>query len=345
MKMLVRLWLMVVSVIVMIGCERRPLVDADGVTDLRVRIHTAGIPNVTTGIYNPALQPQQLNPEVMRLLIYDPSGEQLIAQAFTNERSDEEGITVLSRRVPMMEGDYRVLGYNFDLADTKVEGEQQAATLRAYTSEITQQLYARFGSRAEEFGTIYYEPEHLFVAQKPEVHIVSTSELQRVEMDAETVVDTYYIQIRIEGMEYLAEKANGLALLSGLAPSLYLADESCKEEPSAIYFELVKSTDERITEGTKNVLCAHFNTFGKMPDAASELRITLTVLARDGSRHEKVIDMTPIFATEDARERHWLLIDEVWSIPKPDNPDDGGGGFAPSVNDWDDIEEVIPIGR
>ena len=54
--------------------------------------------------------------------------------------------------------------------------------------------------------------------------------------------------------------------------------------------------------------------------------------------------MTPIFETEDARERHWLLIDEVWEIPAPENPDDGKeGGFSPSVDDWDDIEEIIPI--
>ena len=47
--------------------------------------------------------------------------------------------------------------------------------------------------------------------------------------------------------------------------------------------------------------------------------------------------------SEDARERHWLLIDEVWEIPPPVTNDDESGGFRPEVDDWDDIEEVIPI--
>jgi hypothetical protein len=85
-----------------------------------------------------------------------------------------------------------------------------------------------------------------------------------------------------------------------------------------------------------------FNTFGKIPDAESKMHLTLSILTRDGETHQKVIDMTHIFESEDARLRHWLLIDEAWEIPTPINSG-GGGGFQPSVDDWDDIEEVIPI--
>ena len=103
------------------------------------------------------------------------------------------------------------------------------------------------------------------------------------------------------------------------------------------------NTDPNTPEGgNEQVLCAVFNTFGKVPDGDSELHITLSVLTRDGQTHQKVVDMRPIFATEDARLRHWLLIDEVWEIPEPIGT--GGGGFTPDVEDWDDVEETIPIG-
>jgi hypothetical protein len=50
--------------------------------------------------------------------------------------------------------------------------------------------------------------------------------------------------------------------------------------------------------------------------------------------------MVPVFEKEDARLRNWLLIDEVWEIPQDIGTT---GGFGPVVNDWEDIEEIIPI--
>lgn len=325
------------------GCERRPLLDADGATELRFRILTDGISNVTCDHYNPTLPPQTITSEVARLMLFDPATNRLLSQGFTSEKRIEQGIEVLSRQILLPAGDYRILGYNFDLINTKIGGENSHETLYAYTDEINAALYARVGSRGEELGKIYHEPEHVLVARHPSLHVENHTEVEVVELDARTVVDTYYIQIRIEGMEYLAANANGIAVLSGLAPSVLLGDGAPNhEQSSAIYFELTKGIDPNLTEENKDVLCAHFNTFGRIPDQASELQINLTVLARDGSKYEKVIDMTPIFATEDARERHWLLIDEVWEIPKPQGDDDGG--FTPAVDDWDDIEEIIPIG-
>lgn len=343
MKNLCRYLLVLSAVLLAAACERRPLVDPDGQTEFRVRIITEGINNVTCNLYNPNLTPQTITSDMVRLLIYDPTGEQLITQAFASDKTVEEGVEVLSRRVDVPAGNYRVLGYNFDLGDTHFEHEERFSTLRAFTPEISEQLYARVGSRAEEIGTIYYEPEHVLVARERDLQLKATGDLQVVEMDATSVVDTYYIQIRISGMEYLAQSANGLAVLSGLSPSNLIGDDTPNhEESSAIYFEMLKSTDERITEENKDVLCAQFNTFGKIPAQPSSLQITLAVLSRDGTKHEKVVDMTPIFETEDARERHWLLIDEVWEIPEPVDPE--GGGFSPTVDDWEDVEEVIPIG-
>ena len=79
-----------------------------------------------------------------------------------------------------------------------------------------------------------------------------------------------------------------------------------------------------------------------MEDVPSDLKIAITVLARNGETFQKEIDMTPIFQTEDARLRHWLLIDEVWELPELEEEE--GGGFKPKVDAWDDIEETFSIG-
>ena len=334
----------VVACTMLVGCERRPLKDPNGHTEVRVKINTAGIPNITEHIYNPKIEVPSLSSEAMRLLIYDPTGEELRTQAFLSDRSVLEGREVLSRKLQLSAGEYRLLSYNFDATHTLIAHEHKYNTIRAYTEEIPRALYARVGSRAEQLK-IYYEPEHLFVARKEHIEVRPHSETQVIEKEAETVIDTYYLQIRVVGGEYLAQNAAGIAVLSGLAHGNRIgANEREYNDASAIYFELQRSTDERIEGEHKEVFCTLFNTFGRNPNAASELSITLTALGRDGTKHEKVIDMTPIFETEDARERHWLLIDEVWEIPAPENPDDGEeGGFSPSVDDWDDIEEVIPI--
>lgn len=340
-------WQMVLcllSVVVVTACERRELKDPHGQTELMVVVKTQAIPNITEHIYNPKLEVPTLTTEMMRLLIYDPTGEELRSQAFLSEKQVVEGQEALGRKLFLGEGAYRMLSYNFDATHTLIQHEESYHTIRAYTEEIPHALYTRLGSRAGELDKIYYEPDHLFVARQERVVVRPHSGTQVIEKLAETVVDTYYIQIRITGGEHLAPQAAGIAVLSGLAHGNRIGpDEPEYDDASAIYFELQRSTDERIEEENKEVFCTLFNTFGRIPDSRSELQITLTALGRDGKKHEKVIDMAPIFETEDARERHWLLINEVWEIPPPESDGEEDGGFRPSVDDWDDIEEIIPI--
>ena len=327
------------------ACHRRPLSDPNGLTEVRVTLNTEGIANITTGIYNPKLTPPSISSEMMRLLLYTPSGDALHSQVFlADKQTDALGQEVLSRRFVLAAGDYRLLSYNFDAVNTLIRQEDSYYDIYAYTEEIAQSHYQRVGSRAAQLDKIYYAPDHLFVARMPALTVEPHSVTEVVEMEAETVVDTYYIQIRIKGSEYLASKAAGIAVLSGLSQGNRIGvNERRKEESAAIYFEMERSRDERITEGNNEVLCAVFNTFGRVPEMESELHVTLSVLGRDGTKYEKEVDMTPIFASEDARERHWLLIEEEWVITPSITEDDESGGFRPEVDDWDDVEEVIPI--
>jgi hypothetical protein len=345
MKWLLRVVWCVWAVGALTACHRRPLLDPNGLTEIRVTLNTEGIANVTEHIYNPLLTPPNISSDMVRLLMYTPSGTELHSQVFLSDKSyDAQGYEVLSRRFILAPGDYRLLGYNFDAVNTLISNEQAYHEIYAYTEEIARSLYQRVGSRAADLDKIYYEPDHLFVARRTDLTVKPHAETQVVEMEARTVVDTYYIQIRIKGSEYLASKAAGIAVLSGLSHGNRIGvNQRDVTEPTAIYFEMERSRDERLEGDNKEVLCAVFNTFGRVPEVESELHVTLSVLGRDGTKHEKVVDMKPIFATEDARERHWLLIDEEWEIPPPITEDDESGGFRPEVDDWDDVEEVIPI--
>ena len=324
------------------GCEHRPLVEVGESTRLNVRLVTDGINNVTSNIYNESLERPAITSDKMRIFLYDESGSQLLTQVFTEQKTvDAQGYEVLSRSVSIPYGDYRLLSYNFDVDDTYIEDEENYNRIYAYTHEIPQQLYSRFGSRADVLGPVYYEPEHVLVAREPNLTIDAEQAHHGVDVDAHTVVQTYYIQIRISGQATLASNANALAILSGLSKASLLGEGEPVQEPVSIYFEMKKGVDPKIEDKNQHVLCAVFNTFGRLEDVPSDLKITITVLARNGETFQKEIDMTPIFQTEDARLRHWLLIDEVWEIPQV--MDENDGGFKPKVDAWEDIEQTIIV--
>lgn len=329
------------------SCHRRPLFDPEDTAMLKVRLVTEGIHNVTCDIYNPNIEVPPITSEMLRVLIYDQSGDQVLSQGFISHKSiDSDGYELFSTPLALSKGYYKLLSYNFDLDYTKVNNESRYNTIEATTQVVPQYYYSRFGSRAEGVGTIYYSPEHLMVARAPELEIKEHQGTKSIELDAYTIVDTYYIQIKITGAKNMAQNAKCQAMLTGVSASnCFGPNIRDKHTPAALYFEMQRSVDPNTREGeNEDVLCAVFNTFGKIPEAHSDLTITLSILTRDGKTHQKVIDMEPIFDTDNARERHWLLIEEEWDIPEPIAPEGGGGGFAPDVEDWEDIEETIPIG-
>lgn len=330
---------------ILCSCQRRPLLDPEEHALLRVHMVTDGINNVTCNIYNQNIEHPTITSDMLRMIIYNADGSTVLSQGFLRDKGvDEQGYQTLSGAVMLQDGEYKILGYNFDISNTFITDESNYSSAKAYVPEISHGLYARFGTRAEESEVIYHEPEHIMVAKEPNLVLEPHIGEKVIDINAYPIVNTYYLQIRISGQQNMAPNAKGVAILTGLASERRLsADASDSSEPTSLYFELQKSTDYRIEDENKDVLCAVFNTFGKIESAESKLQITLSVLTRDGKTHQKVVDMNPIFATEDAKQRHWLLIDEVWDIPEP-IVSGGGDAFTPVVDDWEDIEEVIPIG-
>lgn len=325
------------------ACEHRMLVERKDYSILKVRLITDSINNVTCNIYNGELEAPVITSDVMRTFVYDYTGTSLLSQGFIREKSiDAQGNIELSGYITLSPGNYRLLSYNFDLESTYINGEGDYNNIYSYTNKIPDALYSRFGSMADKLGTVYYQPEHLLVACEPQLTIEEHNNKEIIEMDAHTVVETYYIQIPISSVENMAANAACSAILSGLAPSTLISQTGGNsKEQASVYFELQRGIDPRIGNGKRDILCATFNTFWRAQDATDNLKIILSVLTRDGKTHQKEIDMSYIFKTEDARRRNWLLIDEIWSIPHAMGNADGG--FVPKVEDWDDIEETIPI--
>ena len=344
-RMLKNILLLLLLMCAISSCERRPLVEVTEKVKVRVYVKLKTILNVTTGKYNDLIPVPEVSPKVIRVIFYDPDTKEVRTQSFISRRGvDENGNEYLEGEVNVRPGTYDILCYNFDTPSTIVKNENNWNTIRAYTSEISEALYTRFRSRAEPTAIeprIYYEPDHLIVAREEKLHIPEHTDVVVIEMDASTIVDSYYIQIRLKNGKYASDAS---AVLTDLAPSNYFGiNQRTHDEYAGTFFDMYRSTDPRIRADNQDVLCAVFNTFGKRPDEVdpsmeSQLYVTFNVVTTEGKMVDMTIDMDSIFRTEDAVKRHWLLIDKVFEIPEP-----ASGGFSPVVDDWDDENGIIDI--
>ncbi len=303
--------------------------------EVRVVLNTDGVSNVTCNSYNETLPKPPMTSEMLRVLFYAPESGRLVAQCFLSQKTlTSEGYEMLCGRTHLPPGDYLMLAYNFDTEKIRVEHENTLSEINAFTPEIPDYLYELLHDSS--IGKVFQQPEHLLVARQA-IRIAESDRLQVVEAEARTVVDTYYLQVRVRGLQY-ASKVK--ATISGLSASTRFGLDERSDADSKIMFDLSGGTDPRIEGEHQDVLCALFNTFGKIEIAAGELTVRFDLLTHDNMQYVKTLDIAPIFLTEDARERHWLLIDYVLELPEPDGT---GGGFDPGTTDWDEIQDWIDL--
>lgn len=317
------------------GCERRPLMDPGEGARVRLVINTDNIQNVTCDVYNPDVPVPEFDLEMMHVLLYDESGERIVSEQYVSDHEGNEGDGKVFRSlIGVLPGEYRLLAHNFGTEAAVVEDWHSASSARVRSTAVPEKVSQVYNSRAGEDGTVIYEPEHVFVASEP-VRIPYHEGVYTVTADAFSLVESWYVQIRVDGLRFV----NGAqAFLSGMSSANFIASDSRVDDPQAtVWFPMLKSTDKG-----EDVICAVFNTFGRIGGASNDLRITFGLRTRDGGLLMKEFDISHLFDTENARLHHWLLLDEVIEVEDPRGPE-GDGGFDPSVGDWDEEHREIVI--
>lgn len=327
-----------------VACERRPLEEPSEFVQIRVNVDIKAVANVVVDVYNELIPLPDMNTDKMRVLVYDPNTKKLLTQSFTTGKTyNEDGQQVLTGSLNIAYGNYDILVYNWDTPTTQVSGESDENSILAFTQEIPPaQKYRYSGMTKAETDSISlldmdmrYEPDHLMVAREHDLRVSPHDSVVVIQTEARTVIDSYYLQIHVEGMQYASAAT---AVISGLSPSNHIGLNERTEDPSvAVAFDLNKSVDPRLPGENKDVLCAVFNTFGKIADSQSELFVTFNVIDVAGNLQQYKTSLDHVFKSEDAILHHWLLVDETWVIENPtpgENPTNGG--FQPSVDDWEE---------
>lgn len=362
-KRIVRIFLAAALVMVSFSsCHRRPLEDPNEAVRIAIKVDVKTVTNVNANIRNSVRlygtsttlweeKLSQLDPELMRVLVYDPETDKLLTQSFISAATtDEEGNKVFMGSLGISHGNYNFLVYNFDTPTTQVSQENSEQSIIAYTDEVSAAVKSRYlGTKADEEYkdiNIHYEPEHLLVANEKEVRISPHDTLVVVHTEASTVVDTYYLQVRVKGMQFASTAS---AVISGLSPSNHIGYNIRTVDPSAaVVFDMQKGQDLSLDGDNKDILCAVFNTFGKIDQISSDLFITFNVLDTAGNLRQYSANLDDVFKTEEAILYHWLIIDEsclVIDIPDPgvNPPTPGNGGFQPQVDDWEEETGEIAL--
>ena len=331
------------SILTGASCERRPLEDPNFNTNINVKVDIKAIQNVTCDIYNDKIPRPELNPEVLRVMFYDSQKDKFLGETFIYDKStDENGDTFIHGNISILPGDYKILIYQFGTESSLVENYQSYEKATTYTNTISEEEMKALQLKAEIESAngpqkIHYQPDHIIAARSEFEHIPYHSGTYTISTEARSLVESYYLQIKVDGLQYVS---SAKAVLTSMVSSVNISSEKKNiQDPCAIYIPLLKSDDKG-----QDVACNVFNTFGRIPDSTNSLKVTFELKTTDGRSINETFDISDLFLTEECIKHHWLLIDKTIIVPAPPDPKPGeGGGFDPKIDDWESINSEIII--
>lgn len=316
------------------GCSRRPLEDPAEHTRVKVKVNVKSVLNVTCDIYNEKIPRPEIKPEAMHIIFFQQNADAVVAETFiTDVQTEEDGSRSLMGDIAIYPGTYRMLIYDYGTESTIVKNFYNWDNAYAYTEAAPYSVLSKFSVKAGELADIVNEPDHLVVASSPSETIPYHTGLYTISTEARSVVESWYLQIKVDGLEYVS---SAQAVLSGMVRENLIATDTRVTSPEAtIWFKLQKSDDNGVP-----VICAVFNTFGRIPESTNDLTVTFNIQTTGGKTVKREFDISDLFLSDNAVNHHWLLLEETIKI---DPPSQSGGGFDPAVDDWDEEHHEIEI--
>lgn len=326
------------AALLLCSCNFRPLEVNKFDTRIEVEVNIQAIANVTCDVYNEKIPLPKIESEVFRVLFFDTQQDRLLSDTFIYDSytDPETGSLGIRGDISILPGDYRMMIYTFGTESTIVGEYDSWDKAYAYTSPLSEYELKTLALKGVQDETINHQPDHLLLASSELETIPYHSGLYTITAQAKSIVESYYLQVKVEGLEYVA---SARAVLTSMVPSAMLSSgERDYDNPSSIYIELTKSDDRGDA-----VVCNVFNTFGRIPESENKLSVTFDLHTVDGRTVQKEYDISDLFLSEECINHHWLLIEDTIVVPPPETPPSSGGGFDPVVGDWEREEHEIEL--
>ena len=314
-----RLYLILALVLITLtagSCRRRPLVEIDNNVLLNI---TIGTDIVNYEVRTP--------PEMMRAIFFDSKTGDFVSHSFLPHHGGY---------VHLMPGrEYDILVYNFDTEATIIDGDYNLNYILAYTNLVPENIKSRLKGRAGkgEDEMIVYEPDHLFVGKLEDVYVPMRGygmPAFEIDIHAETIVQTWIVEIdKVRGAEYVGAVSS---VISGLADHNLIGRGEQSYDEATVFFEAASLTKD-------GHFYARFNTFGRNALAGRKQVLSLVLTDTGGKSFCFNMDISEKF--NDNPLQYILIKTDDIVIEKPEQT--GGGGLAPSVDEWGEINTEIVI--
>lgn len=334
----------------MCGCEHRPMEDIELGHFIRIYFDEE-IRNVTFGFYDETKdKPEYSSPEMMRVVLCNPEDGKVVSERYLHDSGRDEKGYYIQGYITAPDGEYNLLAYNYDTEQTHVSQEQSYSGMTAYTNPINESDANRLVSRnsdADKYAdeVIRYQPDHFFVTSIENVKAVSSLNRDTIKTDtgedpvAKSIVQTYYIQVNVKGVEYVR---SAVALISGMSGSKTIYNrEMVYDDVSSIYFGLKNGMSKSRSNEDVYVAYASFNTFGKLPDVEGYIEITFEFNTKYNTVQTETYRITDMFQSQMVKEKQWIIIDKTIEIIPPEGT--GTGGMQPGVSEWEEVEGSTTI--
>lgn len=326
------------------SCEHRELTDPTDIHYVRVYLDEQ-IKNVTYGFYDETYEhPEFIKPLNINVALASPqTGDVMYEGLLRNQGNDERG-RYIDGYIKANPGEYCILMYQLGSSMTHIRYSGNYFDMQAYTSPVGSRIleYIPQTTKVLDSEKIMYGPDHILVSRYENLkikHSIEVDTLKTADGDyftASSIVKSYYIQLRVIGLEWVK---SAVAVLSGMAGSSRLCEEYgiIEDDPINLYFSMNQG-DRNKAAGAKAstaILYSTFNTFGKIPNISSELTLSFEFGKSDGTSQVEEIDLSEAFKTSLTIDNQWILLDKEIVITKPVG---GSGGMEPGVEGWEEKE-------
>lgn len=241
--------------------------------------------------------------------------------------------------IRLTSGYYSAIGMNNDHTDwAAFRGTDNIETFEIYTFDAT--MLSALGldansvprARDTENERIATTPGMLWNNRQDGIMLNDEDGDHTITFYPEEAICHYTVTILdVENLKYL----NGGSLdatLSGLAEGFYHGSHSPTNTPVTMPFEIKDN-------GTGNQLYAEFLTFGECSLTKAKHFLNVYMLFDDGTANFYTYDVTQQVASA-PDPRHVNIVVRGLSLPKPIT---NGGGFRPSIDDWEEVTEDLDM--
>lgn len=326
------------------GCKRIPLYERSTKVNLVVDLEL-GLGHDIVLSYETFLSEEYqkkidgVAPEYYEVLVYDIHTHELKSTHIVGETGGP---------LSLFPGSYHLVVYSFGTESTQVKDLHDRHLAQAYTTDITdiksgiiKSMSSKMAqetksvTRAYEDDPIIVEPDHLYVANEMDVFIEAfqgKEEEITIYTTAISILDTYSLEVlNIKGAENIQKVE---AFVTGQIMSNYFGRPERNYSPATVHVEMTPDVQNQR-------LYTIFNTFGKLPGEENKIFLDITVTDSGGGQYRYVYDVTDQFDDPDNIDNQLIIDGEIIDIPKAEH---GGGGFQPSVDEWEREDIDVPLG-